>query len=296
MRYSQVFPALILVLVGSAATSQANAQGFDPVQKATGWSRVDSDGSCTFFDPGTQALQTWTRDGGITGSLDVSKSGVTPERWVLDSQGNAWLVVGTTLQWVDKHGKAGRKDTLPVEVGDLAWDAKGFLLCYRSREPYLEKRDYKTGSVIWSYGSKPQKGDGVAKALHRIAVSEEGNVLLGSGASLAFQQIEGQKGKLLGQVVLSHDGNPAPTLALGESERPALSWWMGHAAGFVGVPGSQVAAVKMQGLLLARLDLAKGMVTFHPTGVSENHVLLGVTDSEAILRAPAGGLAFVALP
>lgn len=296
MRYSQVFPALILVLMGSAAFSPATAQGFDPIQKAAGWSRVDSDGSCTFFDPGTQALQTWTRDEGITGSLDVSKSGVIPERWVLDSQGNAWLVAGTTLQWVDKTGKPGRKETLPMEVGDLAWDTKGFLLSYRSREPYLEKREYKSGSVTWSYGSKPQKGDSAPKSLHRIAVSEEGHVLLGSGPSLSFVQIDGQKGKLLGQVVFTHDGNAAPSLALGETDRPAISWWVGHTTGFLGVPGSQVASVKMQGLLLARLDLSKGLLTFHPTGLSENHVLLGVTDSEAILRAPAGGLAFVALP
>jgi hypothetical protein len=282
--------------MGSAAIFQAKAQGFDPIQKASGWSRADSDGSCTFFDPGTQALQTWMRDGGITGSLDVSKAGLSPERWVLDSQGNAWLVAGTALQWVDKNGKPGRRETLPMEVGDLAWDAKGFILCYRSREPYLEKRDYKSGSVIWSYGSKPQKGDGAARAVHRIAVSEEGNVLLGSGPSLTFTQIDGQKGKLLGQVVFSHEGNAAPSLALGDADRPALAWWVGHTAGFMGVPGSQVASVKMQGLLLARLDTSKGLLTFHPTGVSENHVLLGVTDSEAILRAPAGGLAFVALP
>lgn len=294
MRHSQFSPAVSLVLMGCALTAQA--QSWDPVQKAMGWSRVDRDGSCTFFDPETKTLQTWMRDGGITGSLDISKAGVLPERWVLDSQGNAWLVAKTSLQQVEKTGKLGKKDTLPLEVGDLAWDAKGFVLSYLSREPYLEKRDYKSGQVIWSYGTKPQKGEVSPRIQHRIAVNEEGNVLLTSGATFSFLQIDGLKGKVLGQTLFTFRDAVPPEMVLGEADRPSLSWWLGHGTGFVGVPGSQVPAAKMQGLLLARLDVSKGVLTFLPTGVTEDHVLLGVTDTEAILQPPAGGLVFLTLP
>ena len=226
MRHLLVNPALLLVLMGSLTATPAPAQSWDPVQKATGWSRVDSDGSCTFFDPSTQTLQTWSRDGGVSAVLGISKAGITPERWVLDSQGNAWLVAGTTLQQVEKNGKPGKKDSLPLEIGDLAWDAKGFLLCYRSREPYLEKRDYKTGQVIWSYGTKPAKGEATPKILHRIAVSEEGNVLLASGSAFSFLQVDGQKGKALGQTLFTFNEAAAPSLALARSRppTPTRSW------------------------------------------------------------------------
>jgi hypothetical protein len=257
---------------------------------------VDRDNSCTFFDAASQTLQTWMKDGGIIGSLDISKAGITPERWVLDSLGNAWIVSKTTLQLVEKTGKPGRRETLPMEVGDLAWDTKGFFLCYRGREPYLEKRDYKTGQVTWSYGSKPQKADTSSKIQNRIAVSEEGHVLMASGASFGLLRVDGMKGKPLGQAVFTLNETATPDMAPGEGDRPALTWWLGHNTGFMGVPGSQVAMAKMAGLLLARLDLSKGSLTFLPTGVTEDHILIGVTETEAILQAPTGGLVFLPLP
>lgn len=292
MRLAPCFPALILALAGTVA----GAQGYDPVQKATGWSRVDRDGSCTFFDAGTKTLQTWTKDGGITGSLDLSRAGLTPEHWVLDSQGNAWLVSRATLLQVDKKGKPGKAEALPAEVGDVSWDAKGFVLCYRTREPYLEKRDYKHGQVIWSYGAKPQKGDAVDKVLHRVTVNEDGHVILASGPSMALWIIDAAKGKSLGQTVFTFQEARTPDLALGEGERPPFAWWLGHSMGFMGIPGSMVPAAKMAGLLLARLDIPKGTLDFLPTGLTEDHVFLGVTETEAILQAPKGGLVFVPLP
>lgn len=294
MRHSPFPPALFLVLTGSLA--QAQPEPWDPVQSARGWSRVDRDGSSTFFDPATQTLQTWMKDGGVMSSLDISKAGFAPEKWVLDSQGNAWLISKTTLLQIDKHGKVGKRETLPSEVGDLGWDAKGFALCYRSRTPYIEKRDYKTGQVIWSFGPKPQKEDTASKALQRIAINEDGQVILASGVSFAVETLDAQKGKSIGQTVFTVGDAPAPTLAFGDADRPSLAWWLGHGTAFMGLPGSQNPAAKIQGLVLARLDLAKGILDFHPTGVTEDHVLTGVTETEAVLQAPKGGLVFVPLP
>ena len=294
MRHFSIPPALLVVLTGSLALAQA--QSWDPIQKATGWSRVDRDGSSTFFDPASQTLQTWMKDGGIIASLDISKAGFAPEKWVLDSQGNAWLISKTTLLHVDKHGKPGKREVLPLEVGDLAWDAKGFVLCYRNRTPFIEKRDYKNARVMWSFGAKPQKGDATVQTLQRIAVNEDGQVVLSSGSSFALESLDALKGHGVGQTVFKVAEGPAPTLALGDSNRPAFVWWVGHGTAFMGLPGSQVPASKIHGLVLARLDLAKGILDFFPTGVTEDHVLTGVSETEAVLQAPRGGLVFVPLP
>lgn len=294
MRHFLIPPALLLVLTGSLAKAQS--QPWDPVEKATGWSRVDRDGSSTFFDPATQTLQTWMKDGGIISTLDISKAGFAPEKWVLDSQGNAWLISKTTLLQVDKTGKTGKREVLPLEVGDIAWDAKGFVLCYRNRTPFIEKRDYKNGQVMWSFGAKPQKGDATFKALQRIAVNEDGQVVLSTGSSFALESLDALKGHGMGQTVFTVGEAPAPSLTLGESDRPAFVWWLGHGTAFMGLPGSQIPASKISGLVLARLDLAKGALDFFPTGVTEDHVLTGVTETEAVLQAPKGGLVFVPLP
>lgn len=294
MQPSLLPPALLLVLTG--AVVQAQSQPWNPIQHASGWSRVDRDGSCTFYNPQTQTLQTWMKDGGVIGSLDLSKAGLVPEKWVLDSQGNAWLISKTTLLQVDKTGKPGRRETLPLEVGDLAWDAKGFSLCYQSREPFVEKRDYKNGQVLWSFGTKPQKGDASPRVLHRIAVSEDNHVVLGSGASLVLQTLDGLRGKLLGQTVFAVGEAAAPDLALGTSDRPPMHWWLGHGMAFMGVPGTQVPSAKIQGLVLVRLNLSGGTLDFFPTGVTEDHTLIGATETEAILQAPKGGLVFIPLP
>ncbi len=267
------------------------------MKTGTGWARADKDGSCTFYNPATHSLDTWMKDFGVTGSLDLSKLEVTPEMWVLDPFGNAWVVSGTTLYHVDKNGKPGATVRLPGEVADLAWGTMGMFLLYRGPEIYLEKRDYTRAGLIWSSGKKPKGPNGeaapAAMALARLVVSEDGNVLVANGSSLSLSSFDGNKGAFMGEVKFTQNGAAAPSLSLGGKARGALGWWLGKAVVMAAVPASQVPGEKKAGLLLARLDLAGGSVEFLPTGATEDHKLIGVLETEAVLMKPGGGLVLV---
>jgi hypothetical protein len=61
---------------------------------------------------------------------------------------------------------------LPYEVGDLAWDAHGFYLSYKTPEPYVEVRGYDSGSDrhVWDvplpgYGGYEVNGFAVDSAI-----------------------------------------------------------------------------------------------------------------------------------
>ncbi len=275
------------------STPSASRQGSDPLTAATGWARVDKDGSCIFYSPTTRSLDTWTKDQGVTASLDVSKLEVPPEKWVVDPYGNAWIVSGSTLYQITKNGKTGSTVKLPGEVVDLAWDTKGFVLLYRTSELFLEKHDYTKANVIWSVGKKPKAAEAGASLTRRLAISEEGSVLVATGSSVTLQTFEGVKGTVLGDVVFTFNNSATPGLLLGGRERGALSWWMGKGVVLAAVPASQVPSEKKSGLLLARLDLSGSTLEFLPTGVTEDHKLLGALDSEVVLLKPGGGLIFV---
>jgi hypothetical protein len=117
--------------------------------------------------------------------------------------------------------------------------------------------------------------------------------MLANGSSLSLSSFDGTKGTALGETVFTLNNAAAPTLALGGRERGPLGWWLGKAVVMAAVPGSQVPSEKKTGLLLARLDLSTGSVEFLPTGVTEDHHLIGIIDSEAMLMKPGGGLVFV---
>ena len=289
-------PVLVCVLAGGLSAASP-LQDSDPMKTATGWARVDKDGSCTFYNSATRSLETWTKDFGITGSLNLSKLDVPPEKWVLDPFGNAWVVSGAMLYQVDKNGKSGTTAKLPGEVVDLGWDTKGFFLLYRGPEIYLEKRDYTKASLLWSSGRKPKASNGGATAASiaaaRLVVSEDGNVMLTNGSSLSLFSFDGNKGTSLGETVFTLNNAAAPSLSLGGKERGALGWWLGKSIVMAAVPASQVPDEKKAGLLLARLDLAAGSVEFLPTGVTEDYKLIGVIEIEAVLMKPGGGLVFV---
>ena len=267
------------------------------MKTATGWARADKDGSCTFYNSATRTLETWSKDFGITASLNLSKLGAPPEKWVLDPFGNAWVVSGTVLYQMDKNGKPGTTVKLPGEVADLGWDTKGFFLLYRGAETYLEKRDYAKAGLLWSSGRKPKTSDGGANtassASDRLAVSEDGSVLLTSGSSLSLSSFDGNKGTSLGNTLFTLNNVASPTLSSGGKERGALGWWLGKTVVMAAVPASQVPNEKKAGLLLARLDLSAGTVEFLPTGATEDHKLIGVLETEAILMKPSGGLVLV---
>lgn len=267
------------------------------MKSAAGWAKLDKDGSCTFYDSASKSLDTWSKDFGITGSLNLSKLDVPPEKWVLDPFGNAWVVSGATLYQVAKNGKLGTTVKLPGEVADLGWDTKGFFLLYRGAETYLEKRDYTKASLLWSTGRKPKPSEeGSPSAMggaDRLVVAEDGNALVAGGSSLSLASFDGNKGTALGQTVFSMNNAPAPSLVLGGRERGALGWWLGKSVVMAAVPASQVPKEKKAGMLLARLDLAGGSLEFLPTGVTEDHKLLGVLEAEAVFMKPTGGLVFV---
>lgn len=288
-------PVLVYAMAGGLFAAPP-IQDSDSVKTAIGWARADKDGSCTFYNSATHILETWTKDLGVTGSLNLSKLEVPPEKWVLDPFGNAWVISGAMLYQVNKNGKPGPTVRLPGEVVDLGWDNKGIFLLYRGAETYLEKRDYTKASLLWSTGRKPKVSeDGAATAsstADRLVVSEDGNVMLTKGSSLSLASFDGNKGTSLGETVFTLNNAPAPSLSLGGKDRGSLGWWLGKSVVMAAVPASQVPTEKKAGLLLARLDIAAGKVEFLPTGATEDYKLIGVLETEAILMKPGGGLVF----
>lgn len=285
------FPSALLSV--ALAALPGRAQDMDPMAQATGWARADADGSFTFFDPGARKLITWMKDGNLLGHVDLSKLDGPPEFWSIDSYGNAWVVQGTSLIQVDKKGKLGSRVRLPAQVADLAWEPRGMVISYRTAEPYLEKRDYKSGAVAWSWGARPERGS--ATTSFRIAVTNTNEVVVARGTSMAVDILDLQSGKQLRQATLSYKGAAAPELDARAADRGPLAWWTGKGVALAAVPGSQAPHARMNGLLLARIDYAGQAVDFLPTGLTEDHVFLGVVESEAAFAKPKGGLVFVPL-
>jgi hypothetical protein len=280
-------------VLAAIAAATLSAQGFDPVRSASGWARMDKDGSITFYDASTTSLRSWSKDGGDLGTISLAKLEGTPEKWVLDIYGNAWIVAGGTLYLAEaKTGKVSSKDKLPGEVSDLAWDIKGFVLSYRGPEPYVEKRDYRNGALLWSYGSKPKRNAASAGS-PRIAIADDGQVLLASGSSMPITILEGGKGKAMGQTAFTYNGLAAPDLILGDGERGPITFWSGKNIAFTSVRGRQVPEAKMSGALLARMDMGQSSLEFLPTGLAEDHFLVGVHEGQAVYIKPGGGLAYV---
>lgn len=282
------FQALILTPFLAVAV---HAQEWDAVKAAQGWARVDRDGSMAFYDPVTRTIRTWAKDAGILGTLDASKLPGAPEKWVMDSRGNAWVVAGNQLLHVEKAGKIARKESLPGEVMDLAWDPKGFLLSFRTATPYVEKRDYSNGRVLWAYGKKPEDstpGDGF-----RIATTDDGALMIMEPSGFTATLVDGAKGKLNGSLVPATAAGAAPPANLDPAKLGTLGWWLGHNVLFQAVRGSAIPSANLHGLVLVRLDLSASQVDFLPTGLTEDHALIGVTDTEAVFMPPTGGLVFV---
>jgi hypothetical protein len=75
-----------------------------------------------------------------------------------------------------------------------------------------------------------------------------------------------------------------------------LAVWPGKGVIFAAVKAAQVPAAlrgSIQGLALARLDIARLQLEFLATGLDESHILVGVLDSDAIFVNPRGGLMVV---
>ncbi|HJV23059.1 MAG TPA: hypothetical protein VJ570_10190 [Holophagaceae bacterium] len=287
---------LSTLLLGFALPTLCAAQGWDGASLAKGWARQDITGAFIFRDG--NLLRTWTRDGSQSGALDVSKVEGAPELWVVDSWDKAWVVSGSTLTAVDKTGKVIRKDALPGQVADLAWDADCFYLSYRTDTYYVEKRTFKTGELVWSSGTKPKKGDSPAPRLYRIAVTNLGQVVLTMGAELNFILLSASTGRGTDQTNLSLANGPVPALQALSPERQAVLWWEAGAKVLAALPASQLPAAtkgSLTGLVLAKADLAKGTLELLPTGLEEGAQLVGALDAEVSFSKPGGGLVVLQL-
>ncbi len=284
-------PIAVFMLVLSTAQAFA-APTWDPVKKASGWARVDKDGSIAFYDPASKKIYSWMREGGILGEVDVSRLDQAPEKWVLDFAFNAWVITGRNLTYVEKNGK-NFTVKLPYEVGDLAWDAHGFYLSYKTPEPYVEMRGYDSGSVVWYIRNRAMKEEPAPAVLHRLIVNEDKFLFIGSRNSLQLEQIDGTNGRLKGATAFAFNGGLTPNLTLGSQDRGAMAWWLNMNTAVSAVPASQLPALRQGGLFLAIENLANTTVEFVPTGLSEQHSFIGILEADAVFIAPGGGLVFV---
>lgn len=280
---------LVLGLV--LASAHLCSQTFDPIQKATGWARADKDGSFVFYDSGARKLRAWMRDGGVFAEADLAGLWQVPEKWVMDASFNTWVVSGRTLMRIGQDGKATNLQ-LPHKVGDLTWDAQGFYLSYQCAAPYVEKRNYATGQVLWSYQPAGAKEEEAGAVRNRILVTQNKTVVISRPDSLNLDLVDGLTGKPKGEVAFTYkDGNP-PALAAGGQDRGTIAWWLDHNTAFQAVAAAQVPSLGMVGLVLAKEDLTYSSVEFIPTGLSERHAFVGMVDSDAVFIAPGGGLVY----
>ena len=288
-------PILGALVCFTAMTSPA--QSWDAARVAAGWAKQDKDDSFTFYDARDRSLHTWARDGGEMRVISLAKLEAAPERWVIDPRNNAWVAHGSTLSHVDSGGRILTTVKLPAEVGDVCWDARGFVLSYRTAEPYLEKRDYKNADVIWSSGAKPGKREGMALAVRRPVLTDDlGHVLMAEGRTLNLSTLDGGSGRKIAETDLKLGGQRAPVLEGAYMDRGPLAIWPGKGVVFAALKALQVPAAQrgaLQGLVLARLDAQQNSLEFLPTGLDEDHMLVGVLDADAVFANPRGGLMLV---
>ena len=284
---------LAISLVAAFTGTVAHAQSWDATRSAKGWSRFDATGTATFYDPATRMLITWMQDAGALGTIDMSKAEMVPERWVVDDD-RIWIMAGTVMKQLNKAGQVQRTITLPAEVADVDFlPPNGIAISYRTPAPFIERRDIKTGSEVWTYGKKPRKGESTSRVLHRILRNDEMNLVLVSHDEMVATILDGKKGDSLGQAVFTVGDAAPPKLTLGDKDRGAITWWWSKGVAFSAVPSSGLPTLQQQGLLLARMDFTASTVEFLPTGVTEEFQLAGIVENRAVLVAPNGGLVFV---
>lgn len=288
-----------VVMLGAALP--ALAQGFDPATQAKGWAHQDRDFSFTFYDPASRSLVTWDKGFGVMNTLSLAKLEAEPEMWFLDRYNNAWVVSGDMLYFVLKDGKVDRKEKLPAPVADVAWDSQtGFVLCYRTATPYLEMRDYKKADVLWTHGDKPKKGEAVPSAPFRLCLkvqaSGSSQVYVTDGSGLDFLVLSGKNGDQESRTSFRLGGQALPSFDFAKAAPGPVCPLLGKEIIYAALDSRSVpasAAPGLNGLLLARLDLASEAVTFEPTGLTPDHRFIGVVDGQAVFVKPVGGLAFV---
>jgi hypothetical protein len=223
-----------------------------------------------------------------------------PERWVIDSYNRIWIVCNSRLAILGMDGTPLIIIPLPAAVEDMAVGRDGIFILYRTMKPYLEKRDLKTGALLWTFGDKNQAKEAAAQPLlvplNRMTLGVDDTVFIAEGAGMALTVIDPAKGpKEPGQSFFTcKEAIPARAVLGGAGRGPIYSW-AGKDVIFSVFTQSQVkscGAPASQGLLLARFDIAKGTIDWVTTPLSEGHELVGLLDTEAVFLAPGGGLAY----
>lgn len=223
-----------------------------------------------------------------------------PERWATDTYNRTWVACGDRLAVLGKQGKPDQLFPLPAGVVDMAAGRDGLFLLYRTAKPFLEKRDLRTGAVLWTYGDKSQLNDAATQPLlvplNRMVLGSDGTLYIAEGAAMAFTALDPAKGPgEPGQVFFTWNDVIPPRAVLGRMGRGPLLSWAGKDVVFGVFTPNQVkscGAPESSGLLLARYDLAKGTMEWLPTSLAEGHLLVGLLEDEAVFLAPKGGLAF----
>ncbi len=227
-------------------------------------------------------------------------AGVSPERWVVDPYNRIWMACEGQLVVLGKDGKTELVLPLATTVEDMAVLRDGVLLLYRTLKPVLEKRDLRTGDVLWTFGDRVQTREASAQPLrvplNRMALGLDGTIYIAEGASLAFTVLDPAKGpKEPGQSFFTCQGAMPARPVLGRVGRGPLLAWPGRDVIFGAFASSQVrscGAPESKGLLLARFNLGNGTLDWLPTAVGEGHRLVGLLETEAVFLAPEGGLVF----
>ena len=283
----------------AVATTLLPAQGWDAATQAQGWARQDKDDSFTFYDPGAKVLHTWMKDGGELRATPLGRMENPPGKWIIDPRNNAWVVSGPTLTQVEPNGRIGKTLKLPAEVGSVCWDTKGFILSYKTQEPYLEKRRYLDGDIVWTFGAKPSNKEAIStRNLHPLVMDDLDHILMGNGNDLNLSVIGADTGKKEGETSLRLGQDPAPALVGGSVDRGPLCLWSGKNVVFASLNAADLPPATrgtFQGQVLARIDLTTSAVAILPTGLPENHLLVGVLDGSAVFVNPKGGLLLVAV-
>ena len=294
------FRALLPIAVLTAALPAA-AQSFDPPTQAKGWAHQDRDFSFTFYDASDRSLVTWDKGFGVMNTLSLAKLNAAPSMWFMDRYNNAWVISADTLYFITKDGKVDRKEKLPAEVGDVAWDAQtGFVLSYKTPAPYLEMRDMKDGGVIWSHGQRPKKGEGSDRALFSVCLKVlpggDSQVFFTDGPSLDLTVLNGKTGEPVVHTDFKLNGKSAPAMDYAKADPGPFCPYIGKELIFAAVDSTTLpagAAQGLNGLLLAKLDLAANTMTLAPTGLTPDNRLIGIVDGQAVFIKPSGGLANV---
>lgn len=262
----------------------------DVPSQARGWMKMDITGTLVALDPAAVTLTPWGKELGASPELKLKGLPQFPDFWVPSGRGGMWVVCGTQLLSFQANGKQADTLRLPAPVGDMCWDANGFVLSYRTPEPYLERRAFKDGKVVWATGTLPN-GGGLAVNRHYVAMDSEDRVLVTTDGAPECLILDGAKGSLLGRTRFRKGDQDGPRLPIPQDQPTSLFWIPGQKAFARAADGAGLGLAP--GVTIVRYDMELQTMSFHPTPLAAGHTLLGIFDEEAFFVRPEGGIAVI---